>query len=41
MGLALGYQSQSLAITPGAAMSLGAKPLQLFGTDEQKSAPSS
>ena len=38
MGLALGYQSQSLAITPGAAMSLGAKPLQLFGTDEQKSA---
>ena len=32
MGLALGYHSQSLAITPGAAMSLGAKPLQLFGT---------
>ena len=38
MGLALGYHSQSLAITPGAAMSLGAKPLQLFGTDEQKKA---
>ena len=38
MGLALGYQSQSLAITPGAAMSLGAKPLQLFGTEEQKAA---
>ena len=36
MGLALGYHSQSLAITPGAAMSLGAKPLQLFGTDSQK-----
>ena len=38
MGLALGYQSQSLAITPGAAMSLGAKPLQLFGNEEQKAA---
>ena len=38
MGLALGYHSQSLAITPGAAMSLGAKPLQLFGTEEQKKA---
>ena len=38
MGLALGYHSQSLAITPGAAMSLGAKPLQLFGTEEQKEA---
>ncbi len=38
MGLALGYHSQSLAITPGAAMSLGAKPLQLFGTDSQKKA---
>ena len=38
MGLALGYHSQSLAITPGAAMSLGAKPLQLFGTDSQKEA---
>ena len=38
MGLALGYHSQSLAITPGAAMSLGAKPLQLFGTEEQKAA---
>src|SRR5687768_4741779 len=30
MGLALGYYSQSVAITPGAAISLGAKPLQLF-----------
>mgnify|MGYP006133631757 FL=1 len=38
MGLALGYHSQSLAITPGAAMSLGAKPLQLFGTEAQKEA---
>ena len=38
MGLALGYQSQSLAITPGAAMSLGAKPLQLFGSEGQKAA---
>ena len=33
-GLALGYHSQSLAITPGAATSLGAKPLQLFRTDK-------
>lgn len=38
MGLALGYHSHSVAITPGAAISLGAKPLQLFGTDAQKSA---
>jgi alkylation response protein AidB-like acyl-CoA dehydrogenase len=38
MGLALGYQSQSLAITPGAALSLGAKPLQLCGTEAQKTA---
>lgn len=38
MGLALGYQSQSLAITPGAALSLGAKPLQLCGTEAQKAA---
>ncbi len=38
MGLALGYHSQSAGITPGAAMSLGAKPLLLFGTDEQKAA---
>jgi butyryl-CoA dehydrogenase len=37
MGLALGYHSQSVAITPGAAISLGAKPLQLCGTDAQKS----
>ncbi|MFT7535342.1 MAG: alkylation response protein AidB-like acyl-CoA dehydrogenase [Hyphomicrobiaceae bacterium] len=38
MGLALGYHSQSVAITPGAAISLGAKPVQLCGTDEQKKA---
>ncbi len=38
MGLALGYLSQSLAITPGAALSLGAKPLQLRGTEAQKTA---
>ena len=38
MGLALGYHSHSVAITPGAAISLGAKPLQLFGTDAQKAA---
>lgn len=36
MGLALSYHSQSVAITPGAAVSLGAKPLQLCGTEEQK-----
>src|SRR5690606_38317059 len=36
MGLAVGYHSQSVAITPGAAISLGAKPLQLSGTPEQK-----
>ncbi len=36
MGLAIGYHSQSVAITPGAALSLGAKPLQLCGTEEQK-----
>jgi alkylation response protein AidB-like acyl-CoA dehydrogenase len=38
MGLAIGYYSQSVAITPGAAISLGAKPLQLCGTSEQKRA---
>ena len=38
MGLALGYHSQSVAITPGAAISLGAKPLQLCGTEAQKRA---
>ena len=38
MGLALGYHSQAVAITPGAAISLGAKPLQLCGTDAQKQA---
>ncbi|MEZ6197179.1 MAG: acyl-CoA dehydrogenase family protein [Planctomycetota bacterium] len=36
MGLALGYHSPSVAITPGAAISLGAKPVMLFGTEEQK-----
>lgn len=38
MGLALGYHSHSVAITPGAAASLGSKPLMLCGTDEQKRA---
>ena len=38
MGLALGYYSHSLAITPGAASSLGVKPLQIGGTVEQKKA---
>jgi alkylation response protein AidB-like acyl-CoA dehydrogenase len=38
MGLALGYHSHSVAITPGAATSLGSKPLQLFGTEAQKRA---
>ena len=38
MGLALGYYSHSVAITPGAAASLGTKPVQLFGTAAQKSA---
>ncbi len=38
MGMALGYHSQSVAITPGAAISLGAKPILLFGTDEMKKA---
>ncbi|MCA9729042.1 MAG: acyl-CoA/acyl-ACP dehydrogenase [Candidatus Eisenbacteria bacterium] len=38
MGLALGYHSQSVAITPGAAASLGTKPLQLFGNPDQKKA---
>jgi alkylation response protein AidB-like acyl-CoA dehydrogenase len=36
MGLAIGYHSHSAAITPGAAISLGAKPLQLCGTEAQK-----
>ena len=35
-GLALGYQSQSIAITPGAAVSLGANPILRNGTEEQK-----
>jgi len=38
MGLALGYHSQSVAITPGAAVSLGIKPLQLCGREDQKRA---
>lgn len=38
MGLALGYHSHSFAITPGAATSLGSKPLQLYGSPEQKRA---
>jgi short-chain 2-methylacyl-CoA dehydrogenase len=38
MGLALGYYSHSVAITPGAAASLGIRPLQLQGNDAQKSA---
>ena len=38
MGLAVAYYSQSVAITPGAATSLGSKPLQLCGTPEQKQA---
>lgn len=38
MGLALGYHSQSVAITPGAAASLGIKPLQLCGREAQKDA---
>ncbi len=36
MGLALGYHSQSAAITPGAAASLGIKPLQLCGSESLK-----
>jgi hypothetical protein len=38
MGLALGYHSQSVAITPGAAFSLGTKPIHAFGTPAQKQA---
>jgi alkylation response protein AidB-like acyl-CoA dehydrogenase len=38
MGLAIGYHSQSVAITPGAAISLGTKPVQLCGTEDQKRA---
>lgn len=38
VGLALGYHSQSVAITPGAAASLGEKPLQMFGSEGQKTA---
>lgn len=36
MGLSLGYHSQSVAITPGAALSLGAKPIMLSGTEQMK-----
>jgi butyryl-CoA dehydrogenase len=38
MGLALGYHSHSVAITPGAGVSLGSKPIQLFGSPAQKKA---
>lgn len=38
MGIALSYWSQSIAITPGAATSLGSKPLMLFGNEAQKRA---
>lgn len=38
MGLALGYVSQSVAIAPGAAASLGIRPLQLYGNEAQKTA---
>ena len=38
MGLALGYHSHSVAIAPGAAASLGIKPLQLCGREDQKQA---
>lgn len=37
-GLALGYHSHSVAITMGAAISLGASPVMRFGTDAQKKA---
>jgi len=37
-GLALAYDNQSVAITPGAATSLGTKPLQLCARDDQKKA---
>jgi alkylation response protein AidB-like acyl-CoA dehydrogenase len=36
MGLGLGYYSHSVAITPGAAASLGIRPIQLRGNDVQK-----
>lgn len=36
MGLALGYHSPSVAITPGAAASLGSTPLRRFGNESQK-----
>ncbi|HMS17318.1 MAG TPA: acyl-CoA dehydrogenase family protein, partial [Planctomycetota bacterium] len=37
-GLSLGYYSHSVAITPGAATSLGTKPIQIFGSAQQKKA---
>ncbi|MCI0652222.1 MAG: acyl-CoA dehydrogenase family protein [Planctomycetes bacterium] len=36
MGLAIGYHSHSAAITPGAAVSLGAKPIAGWGSDAQR-----
>src|SRR5262249_31265959 len=36
MGVALGYHSQSVAMTRGAAASLCIKPLQLCGSEDQK-----
>src|SRR5262245_53290334 len=36
IGLALGYHSQSVAITPGTATSLSIKPLQLCEREDQK-----
>ncbi len=36
MGLALSYHTHSAAITPGAAVSLGTKPLDRFGSEAQK-----
>ncbi|MCA9322792.1 MAG: acyl-CoA dehydrogenase family protein, partial [Planctomycetes bacterium] len=36
MGMALAYHSQSVAITPGAAVSLGTKPLLLCGNESQR-----
>jgi len=38
MGLAIGYHSHSAAITPGAAASLGSKPVQGWGSEQQKRA---
>lgn len=38
MGLALGYHSQSVAITPGAAVSLGSNPVLRYGNPAQQEA---